>query len=220
MMRAGRSFFGSTAPKVYCDGMMRTRAPADTLAMLAPVVARFGITRLANVTGLDRIGIPVYQAVRPNSRSLSVSQGKGLDATAAKVSALMESLESYHAEHARCPVRLETYRELSRQASVADPTRLPLSRTSKFHPDATMPWVEGRDIVRGEPMFVPFELVHANYTVPRVPGSGAFAPSTSGLGSGNHTAEAALQGICELIERDAETLWRLGGERVLAETRI
>jgi ribosomal protein S12 methylthiotransferase accessory factor len=36
-----------------------------------------GVTRIANVTGLDRIGIPVAIAVRPNSRSVSVAQGKG-----------------------------------------------------------------------------------------------------------------------------------------------
>jgi hypothetical protein len=32
-----------------------------------------GITRLANVTCLDRVGVPVFQAVRPNARPLSVS---------------------------------------------------------------------------------------------------------------------------------------------------
>lgn len=212
--------FDTPAPKVYTDGTARTRTPAQTLALLEPVLARFGVTRLANLTGLDRIGIPVYQATRPNARSLSVSQGKGLDVVSAKVSALMESLEGHHAEHARCLVRLETYRALARQARVADPERLSLARSGRFHPDATLPWAEGRDVETDEPVFVPFELVHANYTVPRVPGSGAFAPSTNGLASGNHKTEAVLHGLCELIERDAETLWHLGGEKVLAETRV
>lgn len=205
---------------MYSDGTTRTRTPAQTLAILEPLISRFGVTRLANVTGLDRIGIPVYQAIRPNARSLSVSQGKGGDVTAAKVSALMESLECYHAEHACCSVRLESHRALTRHARVADPTRLPLSRASKFHPDATLPWTEGQDLVRDEPVFVPFEIIHANATVPRVPGSGAFMQNTSGLASGNHMTEAALHGICELIERDAETLWRLGGDRTLAKTRV
>ena len=31
-----------------------------------------------DATGLDRIGIPIAQAVRPLGRSWSVSQGKGL----------------------------------------------------------------------------------------------------------------------------------------------
>lgn len=219
-MSSGPVFFGSAAAKAYSEGTTRTRAPARTLALLMPILERFQITRLANVTGLDRIGIPVYQAIRPNGRSLAVAQGKGLDAVSAKVSALMESLETWHAEHARCPVRLESYRALSREARVANPLRLPLSRTTCYHPDTLLPWTAGRDVVSGEAVFVPFEIVHANYTIPRVPGSGAFSPSTSGLGAGNHIAEAVLHGVCELIERDAETLWHLGGEKTLGRTRL
>jgi ribosomal protein S12 methylthiotransferase accessory factor len=211
---------GSPAPKRYREGTARTRTPAETLDLLLPHLARFGLTRLANVTGLDRIGIPVYQAIRPNARSLAVSQGKGLDNASAKVSAVMESLEMYHAEHARCPLRLESQRALSRHARVADPARLPLARAGAFHPDLTLPWAEGRELGSDEPVFVPFELVHANYTVPRVPGSGAFAPSTSGLCAGNHPTEAALHGVCELIERDAETLFRLGEERARDRARV
>ena len=51
-------------------------------------MAPMGITRLADVTGLDNIGIPVFQAIRPNARSLSVSQGKGVSLEAAQASAL------------------------------------------------------------------------------------------------------------------------------------
>jgi len=51
-----------------------------------------GITRVANVTGLDHVGIPVVMACRPNARGLAVSQGKGLTLDAAKASAVMESI--------------------------------------------------------------------------------------------------------------------------------
>jgi ribosomal protein S12 methylthiotransferase accessory factor len=199
---------------------MRTRTVAETLALLLPLLPRFGITRLANVTGLDTIGLPVYQAVRPNSRSLSVSQGKGLDATTAKVSAVMESLETFHAEHAPCSVRLETHRVLSRHARVIDAWRLPLSKSGAFHADATLPWAAGHELLTDEPLFVPFEMVHTNFNVPRLAGSGAFIPSTSGLCGGNQPTEAAVHGLCELVERDAETLWRLGGEPVTKTTRV
>ena len=53
-----------------------------------------GITRIANVTGLDRTGIPVVMVVRPNARSVAVSQGKGLTLAAAKASGVMEAAES------------------------------------------------------------------------------------------------------------------------------
>src|SRR6185295_14826201 len=63
-----------------------------------PHFAAAGITRVAEVTGLDRIGIPVALAVRPNSRSLSVSQGKGALKDEAFISAVMEAMELAAAE--------------------------------------------------------------------------------------------------------------------------
>ena len=53
---------------------------------------------MAEVTGLDRIGIPVWMAVRPNSRTLAVSQGKGVSAAHARASAVMEAAEIAIAE--------------------------------------------------------------------------------------------------------------------------
>src|SRR5438132_13617410 len=83
-------------PKRFRQGTHRTAAPDETLARVRPYAARMGITRLGNITGLDHIGIPV--AVRPNSRSVSVSQGKGLELPQAVASALMEAREGFHAE--------------------------------------------------------------------------------------------------------------------------
>src|SRR5918994_7932914 len=80
-------------------GSHRTRVPVETLEQLLPIKHRFGITRVANVTGLDRIGLPVVLATRPNSRSVAVSQGKGTSLEAAKASAVMEAIELWHAEN-------------------------------------------------------------------------------------------------------------------------
>src|SRR5437764_448852 len=66
-------------PKRFRRGTHRVADPRETLARVRPYMARMGLTRLGNITGLDRIGIPVAIAVRPNSRSVSVSQGKLLD---------------------------------------------------------------------------------------------------------------------------------------------
>ena len=60
------------AAKPYCSGAYRRCSPLETLARLAPFLSSMGITRIANVTGLDNIGIPVVMVCRPNSRSLSV----------------------------------------------------------------------------------------------------------------------------------------------------
>ncbi|HEX9619908.1 MAG TPA: hypothetical protein VF989_07230, partial [Polyangiaceae bacterium] len=57
----------------------------ELLARLRPSMRVAGITRIANITGLDNVGIPVTLVHRPNSRSLSVSQGKGVSPLLAKV---------------------------------------------------------------------------------------------------------------------------------------
>ena len=66
----------------------------QTWLAIRPHLRRIGITRLANITGLDRVGIPAYSAVVPRSQDiLSVYNGKGVSDLAAKVSAAMEALE-------------------------------------------------------------------------------------------------------------------------------
>jgi len=163
------------------------------------------ITRVANVTGLDHIGIPVYQACRPGSRSLAVSQGKGLDLDAARVSAIMECVEGFHGENVRLPLELASYRQLRSRRPVVDVDRLLRPVDSRFHADLPLLWVEGADWLRGEPVWVPFQMVHTNYsgTGPLRIEATSFAMSTNGLASGNHRLEAASHAICELIERDA-----------------
>ena len=59
--------------KSFKRGTHRTTAPEATLARAASKAQQIGITRLGNVTGLDRIGIPVTVAVRPSGlRSTSI----------------------------------------------------------------------------------------------------------------------------------------------------
>src|SRR6516165_9803382 len=103
--------------KRFRRGTHRLVTPSETLARVRPLAARMGITRLGNITGLDRIGIPVAIAVRPNSRSVSVSQGKGLELPQAMASALMEACEGLHAEEIG-PVRIAAYRDIAPSVTV------------------------------------------------------------------------------------------------------
>lgn len=123
-----------------------------------------GITRIADVTGLDDIGVPVVAVVRPNSRSLSVSQGKGVDLAAAKASGVMESIERYHAERIMSPWKLASLEELRDTHSVVDTDLLPRSVTSRFHPSLPLLWIEGHEFRTASSVWVPYETVHANYT--------------------------------------------------------
>ena len=206
--------------KAYRGGTHRTVSPRETLRRVAPLMRDAGITRVANVTGLDSIGIPVAVACRPNARSLSVSQGKGLTLDAAKASAVMESLECLHAETICAPLRLGSARELSKQIPLVDVTRVNRTTDSRFAADPALLWMEGLDLMSGGTKWVPYELVHLDTTLTGVARSGIFPCSSNGLASGNHVLEAVSHAVCELIERDALTLWGLGGEDQRARTRV
>jgi ribosomal protein S12 methylthiotransferase accessory factor len=196
------------APKRYVHGTHRTCAPEDTVARLQPMLREMGITRVANVTGLDRTGIPVVMVCRPNSRSVTVSQGKGLTLAAAKASGIMEALEVWHAERIVKPLTLASFEEMRGEHRVADIAKLSRARASRFTAGLPLLWIEGEDLLSSGRVWVPFELVSTNYTLPLPPGSGCFQANTNGLASGNHWLEAVSHGLCEVVERDATTLWK------------
>ncbi len=210
----------ASSAKRYRGGTHRALSPAETLERFLPLRREMGITRLANVTGLDVLGIPVYMACRPLSRSIAVSQGKGTTREEAKVSAFMEAAESFHAERITQPLKLASQSELARDCALIDVEGLPRSRLGRFDPLQPILWIEGQDLMAGRPLWLPFEMVSTNYTLPQPPGSYAFAANTNGLASGNLLDEAVLHGLCELIERDAMALWRLEGPAARARTRV
>ena len=191
----------------------RVRPPDDTVRAMRSKFGEFGITRLARLTGLDAIGIPVWAATRPNARTLAVSQGKGLDDAAARASAVMEAIEVATAERPDRAGVLATTAQLR-----ADGRRLQrldmLLRRGVAPPadDERIPWIEGLDLVSGETVFVPLEAtVLSDGRVPV-----RWWQSTDGLASGNNFWEATLHGLTERIERDAMTLWTLRDDRAVA----
>jgi len=194
--------------KVVVDGTHRVRELTDTLDLLTASLDQIGVTRVGVITGLDVIGVPVVMVMRPNGRSLSVSQGKGITLEAAKVSGIMEAVEAWHAENVLLPLRIATRNELAQVAHVSDPERLPRRTHSRYHDDLSILWVEGRDLMSGDARFVPYELVHLDYRVPGPQGTGCFAATGSGLAAGNHLLEAVTHSLSELVERDAITLFR------------
>lgn len=208
------------AVKVWRLGTHRTRSPAETVTVVQPCLHAAGITRVANVTGLDTIGIPVVMVVRPNARSLSVSQGKGLDLNAARASGIMESLELHVAEHADLPVRVASTRSLRGEEPLVDVDRLPRPAWSRYHETLEMAWVEARDLVGGGPVWIPYETVHTDYCPSSSPGSGSFAKTSNGLASGNCFTEALAHALCEVLERDAVTLLHAAGSASRSRRRI
>jgi YcaO-like protein with predicted kinase domain len=206
--------------KHFHGGTYRLVSPEETFERYQRFMPVMGITRVANITGLDVIGIPVMMVCRPNSRSVAVSQGKGLTLAAAKASGLMESIENYHAEHILLPLKLASFEELRYSHTLVDMDRLPRVQGSLYHPNLRILWIEGYDILNNEPTWVPYELAHTDYTLPPPTGSGCFPPTSNGLASGNHLLEAITHGVNEIIERDATALWNIRTDEERQATRL
>ena len=84
----------------YFKGTHRVIAPKKTIENNEDKLKTAGITRIADITDLDRIGLPVYTAIRPTAEygGVSVYGGKGISKDHAKASAMMEGFERYSAE--------------------------------------------------------------------------------------------------------------------------
>lgn len=211
--------------KTHIKGTDRASSLEETLARITPLLPQMGITRIADVTGLDTIGIPVVTVCRPLSKAVSVAQGKGASLTAAKVSGAMEAIETFHAETIAKPLRYCSFKEISRFAAQQDHLvisveNLPKLNVSEFTENKPMLWIEGTDLLSAKPIWVPYEVTHCDFSLPLPPGSGAFIMSTNGLASGNNQLEAIIHGIYEVIERDATSLWQLKLREQINQTQI
>ncbi len=188
--------------KVYRDGTHRVRHPDDTWRIIEPRLARYGITRIADVTGLDTVGIPVALAIRPLARSLSVSQGKGQTPVLAKVSSAMESIELWHAENAYPSLiaRNAAGRQLGLPYQVVDLDLVPGSLVGESTP---LDWVAAAGLISGVTTPVPLDLVCLTPPDQRRWTPFGLRRTSNGLASGNCREEAALHALYEVIERDA-----------------
>ena len=204
-----------SSPKAYLGTTQRACSPEDTLARIEPLLHAAEITRCADITGLDRVGIPVTLAVRPNARLIVGATGKGTTLVHAQVSGLMEALEVHHAEYAEgadLGVVMATYDELSASgADIVTPGELPIARYGTFNTGWTMAWAWGFDLVRQAEAPVPYLYVHmARDYVPnqvaRLPFA-QFIAGSNGLASGNTLLEAIAAGLYEVIERDGIAVW-------------
>src|SRR6266852_5774176 len=137
----------STLRKKYLLGTHRLVTPECTLQAIRPLLREFGITRCADVTGLDSVGIPVYCAIRPRARNVQVSNGKGVSPDEANVSALMEAIELAHAEGVPFQAKCESLANLRRMSSVLNPSSLEGFRSEEyFADDYRVNWVLGDDL--------------------------------------------------------------------------
>lgn len=196
----------SSAKKNYKNGTHRVKNPNKTLNEVEELANEAGVTRVADITGLDRIGIPVYTSIRPNAKkgAISVYNGKGVTKREAKTSAIMEAIERYSAEY-RNQISLKTDSYTSFDEKALKPDNLILPRQIRQVDNAKLKWVKGYDLVENQKIWVPSNSVFHPLESEKL-GVKLFKTNTNGLAAGNTKEEAILHGLCELIERDAWSL--------------
>ena len=214
----------------YLEGTQRVFDPETTLARTTKLLPRIGVTRIANITDLDRVGIPVFSAIRPSAAAgaISIYSGKGVNETNARISAIMESFERCLAEQPEVSVNLSGV-ELNTE-KVTDTYESLCESHPALYPDAlllpqpvagftSLEWIMGDDLLNDVEVFVPANAVFHPYD-PRS-GNKLMRSNTNGLASGNTIEEAILHGLLEVIERDslsiAEYTRNPGKEIVLSE---
>jgi ribosomal protein S12 methylthiotransferase accessory factor len=198
-------------PKAYGSGVHRECAAELTFERVRHFFGQLGITRLADVTGLDRIGIPVYTAIVPRANDVICTyHGKGPTAADARASAVMEVVERWSAGLPLRPAVVAPYDDLTAAGrSALRPDDLNLALLPQYRDDLPIYWVTGHDLLADEPVLVPHSAVSYVDTAGAPP---CYALTTSnGLASGNSLEEAICHALCELIERDAMTIAEVAG---------
>jgi ribosomal protein S12 methylthiotransferase accessory factor len=180
---------------------LRGAAVRDTLAAALGLAEKAGITRVADISGLDAAQVPVVSVSRPNARSLSVASGKGLTLLDACASGLVEALELYHAERYAAAVPAGAARgDMLLPDLAALPQKHPASPVAKW--SQVTSWARAIEWNTGRAACVPFDLVHADFRPARL-AVAQFPVGSNGLAGGNSLREAVLHGLLEVIERDA-----------------
>lgn len=172
---------------------------------IEPLLAAFGVSRVADQTGLDRIGVPVWSAIRPMSRGLSVATGKGVTEAAAWLSAVFEALEQAFAERASdlCTI-VETPDRMSERGQRTIPlARQPRCAALRIRQDTEVAWVRGQCLVTGEEVFAPYDLVGMDMAAAAPWDPDQFLMASNGLAAGGNIDGAVLHGLRELVEDDA-----------------
>ena len=197
----------------YFKGTHRVIAPRETIEINQDKLKKAGITRIADITDLDRIGLPIYTAIRPTAEegAISIYGGKGISKDHAKASAMMEGFERYSAERQDSDETIiATPNEIGRYGDYIDPKSLNLPKDfeKKDISDINLEWSKSKDIISGNEYYIPTNAIFHPYASDSHAES-LFKSNTNGLASGNILDEAILHGMLEVIERDAWSIFEL-----------
>lgn len=203
------------APAFVLSSSLRSRSAEESLRLARPLALERGVSRVVDTTWLDRLGIPVYAAIRPDAskHSLNVHAGKGFTHAEAKIGAYMEAIEFSFAEPGRNRVtpHLATPVDIldSFEHQVAFPDFCPSQHvTAEVQAGDAIAVVEADELLSlRHPVLVPAELVLYPYTGP---GLRLYGSNMNGLALGNTVAEATVHALAEVMERHVDSFLKLG----------
>ena len=202
-----------TEELTYFKGTHRVIAPKKTIEINEDKLKIAGITRVADITDLDRIGLPVYTAIRPTAEdgAISIYGGKGITKDHAKASAMMEGFERYSAEKQPADnTIIATVDEISSKGEFIDPKSLNLGQKLEKEDisEFKLEWNLAHDLITDKDYYIPSNAVYHPYNH-EIDVQSLFKSNTNGLASGNVLEEAILHGMFEVIERDAWSIFEL-----------
>ena len=197
----------------YFKGTHRIIPPNETIKNNEEKCKIAGITRITEITHLDRIGLPVFSAIRPTSQdgAISIYGGKGISSEHAKASAMMEGFERYSAEKQCENLVTGTVSEISSKGNTIDIESLNLPKDFKKENIEllNLEWNICHDLISGDDYYVPSNAIYHPYVLEDNSCQSLFKSNTNGLASGNSLEEAILHGMFEVIERDAWSIFEL-----------
>ena len=220
-----------SVPKRFAtDNGHRLVSPKQTLARIEPLAS--SITGV--VSSLERARyegrLPIYTATCATAPGVNGvwrptgAMGKGLSDDQSRVSCLAEGIERYSCQlfgdEPRRRARLEEIADLA-----IDPRELLLFSEAQyaqrragaqsgynyvpapFDAAATIEWSPVRSLTTGATHWVPAACCFFGYRDSEATGEPFARGDSNGCAAGNTLEEALLQGVLELIERDATALW-------------
>jgi ribosomal protein S12 methylthiotransferase accessory factor len=180
-----------------------------SLSFTEAQLAAIGITRIADLTGLSALQVPVYSVTRPDAytpggQSITVFKGKGFTRAMARTGAIMEAAERHAADPRTSPLERRTASRaelLAEGAAALTPNELVRPRGWPLCDDAQpLEWVRGREVATDAPVWVPLANVLMPYEPPGEVAYQGFWGS-HGLASSHSVVSATVSGMLELVER-------------------
>gem|GEM_PF-1477098 len=178
--------------------------PEDVCKAAEPVMEEIGVTKIQDITPVDRLGIPVWAAIRPRSPpgAKPVHTGAGTTPALARSSAMLEAVGRFSGEFRPQFLNIASYEQVGLTRAV-DPHDLILPRELDI--GEQLQWCTAWDFLNESECEVPANAVYYPYD-PMSMAAQLFRSNANGLAAGPEPEESLLKGLLEVIENDAMSI--------------